>query len=508
MTRTMGVLRTTVVLMLSATVLKPATLSAGDRPVLFLHGLGAASADWAPTADRLRQRLPIDPRLPSLDWRRTFREQANGLQSNASVSGLGADTVVVGHSNGGIVAREWSKQRQVNAIVTLGTPHQGVPLLSHFNNWLAFNDSTALLIGNVARAFSRWSNSSWLYPHAANVLGWVADFSYWSIVNLAFAIGLGVTTPVTTEMYPGSPYLTALNSGGNLQREASAVPGRVGVVTIAHNYYWAGPVRAFAPEWGDANAAALYGSAAALMFWGTHIMLESQGADPVAVDQGMSLISIANQLLSIDPVYCLLVSSMDMSQCKPSDGLVPYDSQMFPGASTNLIVGVNNDGPAHTQQKQMSEEVLYDVFVNYLHVSPRSAAPPAPPAPGSSGGQAGGPPADSAEILVAGETMRRDQTIHSSNGLFHFIYQGDGNLVLFDRNWRPLWDSGTNNTSPGMVVMQHDGNLVMYDGSGQPIWSSVGSWGHPGAYLVVQNNGNVVIYDVDGSPLWETGTGE
>lgn len=48
-------------------------------------------------------------------------------------------------------------------------------------------------------------------------------------------------------------------------------------------------------------------------------------------------------------------------------------------------------------------------------------------------------------------------------------------------------------------------NLVVYNANGQPVWDS-GADANPGAMLRVQDDGNVVIYNSSGSPLWSTGT--
>lgn len=86
-----------------------------------------------------------------------------------------------------------------------------------------------------------------------------------------------------------------------------------------------------------------------------------------------------------------------------------------------------------------------------------------------------------------------------------FIYQADGNLVLYDHG-APLWSSGTSGTAPGVVHMQEDGNLVLYDGSNVPRWAS-GTAGYAGAYLLVQDDGNAVMYK-DGVIVWATHTAQ
>ena len=96
-------------------------------------------------------------------------------------------------------------------------------------------------------------------------------------------------------------------------------------------------------------------------------------------------------------------------------------------------------------------------------------------------------------------------SIQSGNGRFTLFYQGDGNLVLYRSDGRPLWASQTNGRSAGRTVMQMDGNLVVYDAGGTPVWAS-GTNGYSGAWLIVQDDGNLVIYSASGAPLWASGT--
>jgi hypothetical protein len=110
-----------------------------------------------------------------------------------------------------------------------------------------------------------------------------------------------------------------------------------------------------------------------------------------------------------------------------------------------------------------------------------------------------------ADVLAAGAALAPNQARTSSDGRFTFVYQGDGNLVLYQSGAGPLWASHTAGTSAGRTIMQGDGNLVIYDGGNQPVWAS-GTDGNPGAQVLVQNDGNVVIYTTAGVPIWATDT--
>jgi subtilisin family serine protease len=106
--------------------------------------------------------------------------------------------------------------------------------------------------------------------------------------------------------------------------------------------------------------------------------------------------------------------------------------------------------------------------------------------------------------MQPGEVLAPGQSITSNDGRYKFIYQTDGNLVLYGPA-RALWASNTYGRPAGMTVMQYDGNLVIYTPNGTPLWSS-STHNNPGSHLLVQDDGNVVIYRPGGTPIWHTNT--
>lgn len=108
-----------------------------------------------------------------------------------------------------------------------------------------------------------------------------------------------------------------------------------------------------------------------------------------------------------------------------------------------------------------------------------------------------------------GGYLFRGESVVSWDRRSVFVYQTDGNLVLYHQGV-PLWASGTTGylyEHTWIVYMQYDGNLVMYGGAWDwmPLWST-GTFGNPGAYLLMQDDANVVIYRPDGRAIWSTGT--
>ena len=105
-----------------------------------------------------------------------------------------------------------------------------------------------------------------------------------------------------------------------------------------------------------------------------------------------------------------------------------------------------------------------------------------------------------------------DSSIYSPNGVYRLLFQGDGNLVLFQGH-QPIWSPNVQNCIPTPYYahsadFQSDGNFVIYyvlQSNPQqkvPIWST-NTQGNPGSRLEVQNDGNVVIYDRNNRAMWD-----
>jgi hypothetical protein len=154
-------------------------------------------------------------------------------------------------------------------------------------------------------------------------------------------------------------------------------------------------------------------------------------------------------------------------------------------------------GPGRTPVRQSTGETWRGYFLEaYAPIRPTYT--PAPPAAVPTG------PAAHGDDMQPGEVLSPGLLLTSANGRYTFVYQGDGNLVLY-RPGRALWASGTDGRPLGVCIMQDDGNLVVYGSAGQALWAS-GTDGNPGSRLAVQDDGNVVIYRPDNRPVWATNT--
>lgn len=358
-------------------LLSSAGARAQDRPVVFLHGIGSSPETWAATAERLRTRLALHSELPATSSTAIYEVQAAEVQG--ALHWLGGDAVAVGHSNGGIVARQWQQQHDLSGIVTVGTPHAGAPLVQNLASYAGFNYYLVSTISGIYNAFAAGCcDWQWLLNHYHPYWSLAINFSDLSLREVAVAIGLTAGAPVALEMIPNSPYLSGLNSSWNLAREAATVPTRVGIVSVAHNFYWGGPMRAAFPDYGDTlamyrdiarmgmvvSANIIYGTATSDSFWAQYI--------------AGWLMAGSFYLSVMDEWWCQAVSTPGFGQCWENDTVVPVWSQAYPGGLSLLA---SFDGPAHTQEARLSDAILESVLINQASIPPRQS-PPAPPPPG------------------------------------------------------------------------------------------------------------------------------
>jgi len=464
--------------------------SAQDRPVVFVHGLASSGTTWEGAAARLSAVLAIQPYRPDLVWWAPYEFQADQLQDQ--FGWLGPETVAVGHSNGGLVSRQWSRAHPLAGIITVGTPHGGAPLIQNLPYFFGFVDYLQSAIADLqVRLFGPCCTWQYVFGQALELALNSGLITSSATVNAAFNI-LGGSPFVFTEMAPASDFQYDINAGTNIAREQAVIPSRVGIVSIANNFWWGGPIRAAFPD--DADRLTLYRDITMTSLEGLALLI-MQLADPADWywwDIAHAMQTVAGILASMDYWWCQSVSeapALGRYGCAENDTIVPIWSQDY---SPTGAIPIGMIGPTHTQETAQSDGHIALALTAFIGVAARESAPPPPPPPG-------GP------VTMGPDTyLFPGQWALSEDQRFGVTYQTNGDLVLAKWDGEPIWITWLPDYL-GCAVMQGDGNFVVYDGDSQPLWAS-GTDGHPGAYLSVQNDGNMVIYDVNGSALWASGT--
>ena len=357
-------------------VVQPA--GAQDRVTAFLHGFNSSGDAWGATASRLAVRLQIIKYAPTLPWQIPYDAQATLLDNEATAAGAPANTIVVGHSNGGLVARQLSTKRALGGIITLGSPHLGAPLARNIQGvtqqYLATGQKLSLLLymlgatGGTNRFTGIWFSPA-LAPARAAMTALSLALSY-TVGTIQASVGPLVTAPVLADMTPGSATLTALNSAGNLARESVAVPRRVGLVFAAREWWVGAPLVAGAPGYQYWAQGAVHTAVGVLSAIEAYFSVPNfLPTDAVALSIRLQARSLISDLVVFNANWCgATTGHLDCSVS--TDGVVPTPSQYFPGDAVN----VGYYGPAHITEKDDSEQFIFEALHDRLGVRARGEA--------------------------------------------------------------------------------------------------------------------------------------
>ncbi len=180
-------------------------LGTSQTTLVLQHGFVSSSDTWRPMHNWLDQDLQFGTiTRKTTDWRETYENQAGRLYSrlyNENYIPYRAPVILVGHSNGGMIARYLARNPvnyNITGVVTIGTPHKGAPAARHLR-------TLAVLFG--------WGP----YPAAAicPVFG-MAGCTHFGALALqpisAYWRSLWNPVPVLNEMQPNSSYHASFNA--------------------------------------------------------------------------------------------------------------------------------------------------------------------------------------------------------------------------------------------------------------------------------------------------------
>lgn len=101
-------------------------------------------------------------------------------------------------------------------------------------------------------------------------------------------------------------------------------------------------------------------------------------------------------------------------------------------------------------------------------------------------------------VLLPGEQLLPGESVSSCSDNSFLVHQTDGNVVTY-RDGVARWNTQTAGQATSTFVMQGDGNLVLYAADGRPLWDSRTA-GNPGAYATVRV-GFIIMFQANGSGL-------
>jgi pimeloyl-ACP methyl ester carboxylesterase len=179
------------------------TVSSGGAGVVYQHGFCSDASTWS----AMRERVPETHRVGleqtySLNSDAPIESQVDDLASRLAAAGV-PGSVVVAHSQGGLVARRLGQRRPdlVSGVVTIGTPHEGALVASRPAHAIAsaLNDVVGRhCFGNVCALASEVGEAV-----AAGLL----------------THGIGAAIPAAGDDQPGSALIQRVNGRSEPQYE-------------------------------------------------------------------------------------------------------------------------------------------------------------------------------------------------------------------------------------------------------------------------------------------------
>ncbi len=179
--------------------------------VAYQHGAFADSAAWLRMDSWLSLRFNLARKLKrTSDWRAGLESQSVGLNNQLIANG-GSRFLLIGHSNGGLIARRVAQfgtvadQRVVGGVVAIAAPHFGLPLVRNTRAAVS-----GLLSGHLRQVLMNVGGScggrqfSWLCEGMNDALLTLVP----NVVNYAF----DQAAPMSRDVMPGSAFTSLLNA--------------------------------------------------------------------------------------------------------------------------------------------------------------------------------------------------------------------------------------------------------------------------------------------------------
>jgi pimeloyl-ACP methyl ester carboxylesterase len=291
----------------------------GAQNVVFQHGFLSSGKTWNRMTGWLNPLFEFGgetvPSLPSTD-----RLASQGTDLVNLLSGAQNDSILIGHSQGGLISRDVAQRRPDLAagVLTMDTPHQGV--LLDLTGRAALAGGLALGINSLASLAGCTSPSD----NAACALAFFLAVASFPVVNFALDSAL----PATTDLQPFglSPYINNLNS----QPENFV---RVGIEGHSDKRWLlerlggdsqSNPDDTFGGRNTARATAAIFGA-----FITCAIIATLEGDfDTAAICLGIALI-----MKAIDVFWNTVTSGTDAS-----DGIVQGSSQHYPNATASYVI--------------------------------------------------------------------------------------------------------------------------------------------------------------------------
>ena len=303
--------------------------------VALQHGAFSSATTWSTLAPAITEGFNVDVLLrESLDWKRELESQAQDLRGRLAASGR-RNFLVVGHSNGGLVARRAAQlsaeagDSLVRGVVTIASAHAGLPLAK-----VGRETVHGFLTGQLRAVIDRINGSCWRGQFA-----WLcetADLTSRQLPGQIANFAMDAYMPMSRDVQPGSPFLSKLNAAPETFRRYS--------IEVSSQGQWKF-LRLFG-DWRCDPGDSCGGNRLQNTMESVYEILRVCGSNALA---RMRLGHVSDKcrdarwtLSSLNAQYERWVAAGD-----ESDGLIPLKSQQYPGSGSIVRYTRRNTRDSH-----------------------------------------------------------------------------------------------------------------------------------------------------------------
>lgn len=213
-------------------VLHPLSMSAqvginSDRNVIFLHGLGGNSTDWRDFVNRYAIGGGEPRRMTSNNQFYPTTGSLNTIFAGAPTSNRGASSLAIGHSLGGVVARNLDRTNPgtfAGGLITVGSPLDGATI------------ANSVLDGRAASGISNGTSTMLRGPYATLAFLWSPLFTIGADAITATFLPSVMNFIIIDQNVANLPTMNDLQVGGNgIELEKAAAPTATPKISIWGN---------------------------------------------------------------------------------------------------------------------------------------------------------------------------------------------------------------------------------------------------------------------------------
>lgn len=210
----------------------PAAQAITGPQFMLLHGINNDGTVWNNTAVKadILGRNPCVLLQPDTRWTDRVATQATVVRDQLNANDF-QDGVLIGYSQGGLVAREYLRQNpgqtRVRSLITMGTPHRGAPILENLRAFPPLIFPIAFVVADAALVNFGYLQEASLPDGAPTFsIHWNSSNHPGEAVAIAHAVLTGLyfgrlkptrDAPSSIDQTPGSPFLTTLNTSTTYQ---------------------------------------------------------------------------------------------------------------------------------------------------------------------------------------------------------------------------------------------------------------------------------------------------